>query len=351
MTSRPQPGGDAPNAGFKDGLEPGALDHAVHLIHQVCCLAGSTSLITECRNDLKAQGIRAAIAGHDTAALFEWLAAGVSYQGIADRVAYQYMERHGRVTWQAIAKGFADVPSCPKLKSYWHFHGCRYQKGAGTCAEPDHFPGCPLPRHDLRNGHLNQAAYSLFLFIRDIAGWDLVAWIDSRLAGADDPAAPDRVERMRKAVLEPLREVCGVSDKVLSMALSGMLIGGSDGRPRWLEVGVSMIAVDTLVHNFLHRTGILQRLHGQHPYGPGCYRPGGCADIIETIARQIDAREFNRRYPKTFPRFVQYAIWSYCGQSGLDVCNGNHINDRKSCEYIYCQIFNICDRIRLYSSQ
>jgi len=82
-----------------------------------------------------------------------------------------------------------------------------------------------------------------------------------------------------------------------------------------------MIAVDTLVHNFLHRTGILHRLHGSHRYGPGCYRPSGCADIIEQVAGRIDAREFNPEFPATFPRFVQRAIWFYCAQSGLDVCN------------------------------
>ena len=58
-------------------------------------------------------------------------------------------------------------------------------------------------------------------------------------------------------LIEPLRNVYGVSDKVLAMALSGILIGAADVRPRWLEVGVHLIAVDTLVHNFLHRTGIL----------------------------------------------------------------------------------------------
>jgi len=52
------------------------------------------------------------------------------------------------------------------------------------------------------------------------------------------------------------------------MALSGILIGAADVRPRWLEVGVQLIAVDTLVHNFLHRTGILARLKATHPYGP-----------------------------------------------------------------------------------
>ena len=33
-----------------------------------------------------------------------------------------------------------------------------------------------------------------------------------------------------------------------------------------------MIAIDTLVHNFLHRTGILPRFNANHVYGAACYR-------------------------------------------------------------------------------
>ena len=44
---------------------------------------------------------------------------------------------------------------------------------------PHLIDSCPLPTH---NGNLNQLAYSLFLFIRDIANGDLVGWIDARLA-------------------------------------------------------------------------------------------------------------------------------------------------------------------------
>ena len=69
----------------------------------------------------------------------------------------------------------------PKLQSYWHYHDCGYRKIAGTCNEPGHFSACPLPLHPLRNGRLNQTAYGLFLFIRDLADGDLVAWIDRRL--------------------------------------------------------------------------------------------------------------------------------------------------------------------------
>jgi hypothetical protein len=66
---------------------------------------------------------------------------------------------------------------------------------------------------------------------------------------------------------------------------------------------------------------------------------------MHDVAEQIDARQFNRRFPATFPRFIQYAIWRYCSQQGLDICNGNRIDDRKSCDNVYCQIYRICDRI------
>jgi hypothetical protein len=324
-----------------------AIDHAVRVIYRICCLAGSANLIDKIRADLDAEGVRAAMRERDTAAVFDWLIAALSYQGIADQIAYDYMEEHGYVRWDDINKKLAHGASCPKLKSYWHFHGCRYTKLGRSCAEPDHISRCPLPTHDLRNGHLNQLAYSLYLFIRDLAEGDLIGWIDQRLQAASSPAGPDRVARMRDALIDPLREIYGVSDKVLTMALSSILLGAPNKLRLWREVGASMIAIDTLVHNFLHRTGILHRFGADHAYGLACYRRGGCAEIIETVAARIDARTFNPAFPTVFPRFVQHAIWRYCAQSGLDVCNGNRIDDRKSCENVYCQIHNICDRIAL----
>ncbi len=108
-----------------------------------------------------------------------------------------------------------------------------------------------------------------------------------------------------------------------------------------------MIAIDTLVHNFLHRTGILARFNANHLYGAACYRPGGCADIIAAVAERIDARQFNPAFPQTFPRFVQHAIWRYCSQSGLDVCNGNRINDARRCNNMDCRVRPMCDRVAL----
>ena len=45
----------------------GALDHAVRVIHGVCCLAGSASLIDDIRAELRAEGVLSAIRRHDTA--------------------------------------------------------------------------------------------------------------------------------------------------------------------------------------------------------------------------------------------------------------------------------------------
>jgi hypothetical protein len=325
-----------------------AVDWATQLILRVCQVAGSATIVDDARASVEAEGVAAAIRNRNTPVLFDWLVSVLSYQGISDQVASDYMDRHGLATWHAIESDLRRRPSCPKLRSYWQFHDCRYNKTRYTRAEPDHLAKCPLPNHWLRNGRLNQTAYSLYLFIRDIAGGDLVGWIDRRLNTAARQSGPDRLARMRMALLDPLKEVYGVSDKVLMMALASLFLGAPRARHRWREVGGSMIAVDTLVHNFLHRAGILHRFRADHAYGPECYRPGGCAEIIETVAQQIDARQFNRRFPRTFPRFVQHAIWRYCSQQGRDICNGNRIDDRKRCDNKYCSLYSICDRISLY---
>src|ERR1700738_5735687 len=98
-----------------------AINHAVRLIHAVCGLAGSPTLIDEIRADLRAERVRAAIRHHNTAAVFDWLMAGLSYQGISNQVAHDYMERHGRATWHDIEQKLGRGARCPKLESYWPF--------------------------------------------------------------------------------------------------------------------------------------------------------------------------------------------------------------------------------------
>ena len=79
-----------------------AIDHATRVIYRVCCLAGSADLVDKIRADLAADGVRAAIRNRETVAVFDWLIAALSYQGIADQIAYDYMESHGYVRWHDI---------------------------------------------------------------------------------------------------------------------------------------------------------------------------------------------------------------------------------------------------------
>jgi len=109
----------------------------------------------------------------------------VSYQSVSDAVAAGYMEMHGTASADDIGRDLDAHPACDKLETYWQFENCGYKKSRGSCNRPELISSCPLPRLDLLNGSLNQAAFSLYLFMRDVAGGDFVAWIDQRLAQAE----------------------------------------------------------------------------------------------------------------------------------------------------------------------
>ncbi|CAM5775560.1 hypothetical protein LMIY3S_05085 [Labrys miyagiensis] len=321
---------------------------AIDLVMPVLRL-GSPTYLADIRTAAVANGIAEAVAGRDTPALFDWLVSITELQGISDYAATVFGDRYGRACWDDFIGSSMAGRHCPRLRSYWHFHGCNFRKAAGTCAEPEHLHACPVARLPSRNGRLAQNAASLFLFMRDICDGDFVGWIDERLARADIRQPPPiiRASTLREAMLGPLRNVYGVSDKVLSMALAELLLGADPHRTLWVEAGAGMIAVDSLVHNFFHRTGILRRLGCEHAYGPACYGAGGCCGVVEALAARIDARTYDRSYPAYFPRWLQTAIWSFCAQGGYDICNGNKIDDRHRCRDRQCPLYERCDRIPL----
>jgi hypothetical protein len=148
------------------------LTHATRLILKVCRIAGTAAFIDEAGLGPDGKDLRKAIRSRNTAALFDGLVAALSYQGISDEVAKNFMDRHGLASWHVIESALGRRPTCPKLRSYWHFYDCRYNKGRFVCAEPTHLADCSLPRSWLRNGRLNQTAYSLYLFVRDVADGD-----------------------------------------------------------------------------------------------------------------------------------------------------------------------------------
>jgi hypothetical protein len=326
-----------------DGVPAGVLA----LVNSVCEIAGSRTLIDDARVELATAGVIEAVRGRNDAVIFDWLMNAVSYQGISDAVAHSYIEDHERIASRDIAKALRGKPSCEKLNGYHRFHGCGYQKWRGSCAEPEHMPACPLPQHDLRNGRLNRTAYALFMFMRDVADGDFVGWIDYQLRpGSLHHLGPRGI--YMGPVVGPMSHIEGIGPKVLSMSLATLLLAGDADRPEWIRAGAKMIAVDSLVHAFFHRTGILRQMKADHFYGEACYREGGCSQIISAVSREIDARRFGNANPKCFERLVQFAIWRFCAQDELNICNGNKINDARRCNQIACPMYIGCARVKLH---
>lgn len=322
------------------------MEHVVALVTHVCDVAGSQSLIDDARVELASAGVIEAVKRRNNGVIFEWLMDVLSLQGISDAVAVGYIESHERISARRIERALRKKPSCPKLAAYHRFYDCGYRKWEDRCSEPEHKPDCPLPRHNLRNGRLNQTAYALWLFIRDVALGDLVGWIDYQLR----PSLMDQIGQsgyLTGPVVGPMSHIYGIASKTLNLAMATLLLAGDAERSDWIKAGADMIAVDSLVHNWFCRTGILRRLGMEHAFGEPCYREHNCASLIRAVSKRIDARRYNRGYPKCFPRFVQFALWSFCAADAMNICNGRKINDRKGCTNKDCPLFADCDRLVL----
>ena len=322
-----------------------AWQHALLVTRPVLALA-TRNFLDDIRSRLAEAGIIVAVATRDTAALYDWIVGLLARQGISNHAAEVFASRHGSPTWHELSGRMAADARCPRLRSRWHYEDCGFRRSAGTCSTPHHGVNCPVTEIPARKGALAEAAVGLWLFIRDIAGGDLVGWIDARLAAADPgPRHPARAATMRDAVLLPLVNIIGTGPKVWSMILAELLLGADPQREHWVTTGASFVAVDSLVHAFLHRTGILTGLKANHTYGPACTAPGGCVDVIAGLAARVNAREFNAGFPRVFPRWVQYALWQFCAAGGLDICNGRRIDDSYGCRQLFCPSFETCARL------
>ena len=61
-------------------------------------------------------------------------------------------------------------------------------------------------------------------------------------------------------------------------------------------------------------------------------------------------RERSQLYPDGpafFARLVQKAIWLFCAEAGLGICNDNQIEDSRACENVSCPVFETCARVPL----
>lgn len=310
--------------------------HAVRVLQAIYRLARSDKLLDATAVDPSRAMLRKAIVDCDTATIFAFLCRSFALQGVSDRVALEYMQRNGSPAWQPIEDALRRKPSCPKLTSYFHYAGCNYSKADQRCARPQHFRACPVPAMTMRSGRLNQIAFSTYLFIRDVANGDIVGWLKSRLRR--DWKRPSSVQEDRDRLLTPLREIYGVELKLLSMALSDLLLAAPPRWRAWRKLGSELVVIDSLLHSTLTRTGVLDRYKARHRFGPACYRPNGCAAIVDQVSAEI----------RTTPRALSHAVWRYAAQDVFNICNGNRIDDWRRCAQKTCRLYRICDRKRLH---
>jgi hypothetical protein len=60
------------------------------------------SFLDEIDAEVREAGLDKAVVGGRTPPVFDWLLSMFSHQGISDRVARSYMERHGTASWSEI---------------------------------------------------------------------------------------------------------------------------------------------------------------------------------------------------------------------------------------------------------
>jgi hypothetical protein len=292
------------------------------------------------RSDISNQG--------KTQLLFQPLMEALSFQGIGDGVVLAYIEKHGSISYFDILKGIYHQrknhgPLCEKLEIFQSFKSCGYQKTKPSCNNQAFLIRCPLPRHDLLKGVLNVKAYSFYFYIRDECQGDLLGHFDGIIKKHFNQVDGTGIPEARNGLIEAFTKVFGIGDKLANMTLSYLLCADPENQP-WVRLGQSMVAVDSLVHNFLHRTGILKFYQADHRYGPLCSKD--CLGVLDVLIGKIDASQFNPDYPKYFPRFVQFSIWRFCTLEVLAICNGVNIDDTKPCDRDdICPVFKLCDHI------
>ena len=247
------------------------------------------------------------------------------------------MGEHGVPSWEQIAA--SSRRHCPKLVSHWNF------RTVAMCDRKEAAIRRPTTAGALcRHCRCATAASTRWpsacsCFCGTFAKATSSAWIDRRLA-----SVPNGARRLPLSLGpgadRPMRGIHGASDKVLNMALSDFLLGarlrnassGSWPAATWWR---STAWCTTCCTGPAHWPSC-----AEHAYGPACYRPGRMRRLVRRLAHEIDASAIDPSFPKVFPRLVQHALWHFCAQDGLNICNGVQIDDERRCENSICPVFD-----------
>ncbi len=258
--------------------------------------------------------------GRRMAKLYKCLVESFIMVGGSDQSNQGYYDRQKvKPSYHRIKKAVQQA-TCPKLATFEAYQDCGYRKTAKTCSNPDLITTCPVPQLDMKKGVLNQMAFSLFFFLRDVCRGDFYRFVKDQFG---DGALPEEElgERIQ-GFIDQVSRIHNVGPKLVDMVFSHIFFTQAPGWD-YQAIGVRMVAIDTLVHNFMAKTGTLDYYGKPHKYGPKCHSQDGCVGVIEEIAGDLDCRKYHPSYPAYFPRLIQVYIWAYCAMNGENICNGN----------------------------
>ncbi len=260
-----------------------------------------------------------------------------NYQGMSDRAASSWLVTNGNPDFLELADRLTRE-QCACAASAAGINNCGYLRSQNVCSHPALLSLCIVPTIPARKGQLARLAVALSYWAAALPDQCLVAWARSKLKRGDPRSGA-------AAMVEDLKSLPGVSDKVASMIASDIAIGLSARRPALFASGASVVVVDSLVHNLLLRSGAILAEGKPHTFGSACYATDGCRDLIVRFSETIDARRYNSAWPQTAPRMLQHALWRFCAGNEFNVCNGNQIHAGTKCKTSICPARRRCARL------
>ena len=176
-----------------------ALTHAVRITQNVCQLAGPFDLLDFVRQELRRHGILAAVRHHDTPAIYDWLMSVMSFQGIANRVAEGYLDRHGNVTWADIDASLVQAAGLPKAWRLLAVRPVPLWQGLRQLQHAEAFAVLPLADASVAQRPLEPDGLQLVLVHARRRRRRFRGWVDRQLDVAGSPRrdpAPSPLARL-----------------------------------------------------------------------------------------------------------------------------------------------------------
>lgn len=159
---------------------------------------------------------------HKSIKLYRYLLGSFIFAGGGDQANYSYYAKQRvKPTFNRIKRALQTV-RCPKLVNFEGFTGCGYQKTEPHCREPAFLNSCPLPTFDMKRGSLNQMAFSLYFFLRDVARGNFYA--HTRQHFGEGRLTDEEVNTLLLSFIGKVTKIANVGPKLAYMALSGLFL-------------------------------------------------------------------------------------------------------------------------------